>query len=150
MNLNGYKFVLICTIEPEKNTEGKVLQFEPQDNYDNKKAIRLNKYGMGKFCRFRIPANINRSGVYILTVNKEYKYVGECEDLSIRFNMGYGQISPRNCFTGGQETNCRINKLILEEALSGRDIKLWFLQTADYKRIEQVLRSKMLGQWNRR
>ncbi len=149
MLINGYKFTLVCAIKPQKNAKGTILQFTPQNNYDNKGAIRLNKCGRGKFCRFRIPANLNHSGVYIITVNKEHRYVGECANLSLRFNMGYGQISPRNCFMGGQETNCRLNKLILEEAHAGKSIQLWFLRAMDYKRVEQELRGERLWQWNR-
>lgn len=149
MNLNGYNFVSICKIMPERSAEGLIIKFQPQSRYKNRKTIALNKYGAGRFCRFRIPSNINKSGVYIITVNKEYKYVGECEDLSSRYNMGYGQISPRNCFVGGQETNCRINKLILKEACAAKEIRLWFLKTANYKKIEQKLRASLLWPWNR-
>ncbi|MBI5150362.1 MAG: hypothetical protein HZA28_06295 [Candidatus Omnitrophica bacterium] len=149
MDINGHRFVLICAMKPEKDTEGNILRFEPQDKYENKRGVSLNKYGSGKFCRFRIPVGINQPGVYIITVNNAYKYMGECVDLSLRFNMGYGQISPRNCFTGGQETNCRINKLILEEALTSGEIKLWFYKTRDYKRVEKKLLGNQKWPWNR-
>lgn len=76
-------------------------------------------------------------------------YVGECKNLTARFNTGYGQISPRNCFVGGQETNCRINKLILSEAVQGHGVRLWFMQTAAYKTIEMELRSIRRLPWNR-
>jgi hypothetical protein len=38
-------------------------------------------------------------------VDESKEYVGECRDLVKRFNSGYGQISPRNCFVGGRRTN---------------------------------------------
>jgi hypothetical protein len=34
-------------------------------------------------------------GVYILTVNSDPHYVGECVNLSRRFNGDYGNISPK-------------------------------------------------------
>ena len=35
----------------------------------------------------------------------------------VRYNNGYGRISPRNCFQGGQSTNCRVNNLIFPTGL---------------------------------
>jgi hypothetical protein len=63
--------------------------------------------------------------------------------------MGYGIISPRNCFKGGQETNCRVNNLVYEAASAGLKISLWFLQTGDYKAVESKLRATMEPEWNR-
>jgi hypothetical protein len=62
--------------------------------------------------------------------------------------MGYGTISPRNCFVGGQETNCRLNNLILQEASTGAKISLWFLPSDEYKAIEQELRASERPDWN--
>ena len=39
-------------------------------------------------------------------------YIGETAGLRQRFNMGYGNISPRNCYVGGQSTNCKMNKIV--------------------------------------
>ncbi len=89
------------------------------------------------------------SGVYAITAGDDVKYIGECQRLSERYNMGYGNISPRNCFVGGQETNCRINNLILNEAAAGASLVLWFLKTDNFKRIEQELRSSKRPPWNR-
>jgi len=63
--------------------------------------------------------------------------------------MGYGIISPRNYFAGGQETNCRINNLIYQAAKAGRRISLWFVNTKDYKGIERELRASDPPEWNR-
>ena len=63
--------------------------------------------------------------------------------------MGYGQISPRNAYEGGQETNCRINNLILEETKKNNGIDLWFLKTNDYKKIEKLLRLTLNPIWNK-
>ena len=109
----------------------------------------LNRYGAGPFCRFRIPRDIRVAGVYVISRNETVLYVGECEHLSQRFNMGYGQISPRNCFKGGQETNCRINALVLNECLAGHTLSLHFHPCDDYKRLEARLRQEIRPEWNR-
>jgi hypothetical protein len=83
-----------------------------------------------------------------LVIEGRVRYIGECENLSERFNMGYGNISPRNCFTGGQETNCRINSLVLRSLSEGLKTTLWFHETSDYKRIESDLRAQGGLGWN--
>jgi len=86
----------------------------------------------------------------VLTVDAEAVYVGECVNLSSRYNNGYGNISPRNCYEGGQRTNCRINHLVYKAASDGRLIDLWFLKTARYKTIESELINSLQPAWNRR
>jgi len=58
-------------------------------------------------------------------------------------------ISPRICFVGGQETNCRINNLIYLEISTGQEKSLWFHYTLDYKSIEAQLRAALLPSWNK-
>ncbi len=121
----------------------------PQSRYRNSGGIRLNKYGQGPFCRFRIPSHRHQAGVYAIIVDSVVSYIGECENLSNRYNMGYGNISPRNCFVGGQETNCRVNTLIYRASTEGRQITLWFLKTEAFKSVEQELRALLMPEWNR-
>ena len=102
-------FSLVSEIRPDSDTEGNIRRFMPQDQYDNRKNLPLHAYGNGPFCGFRIPSDLHKEGVYVLTVDKGVVYVGERIDLSLRYNAGYGQIAPRNCYKGGQRTNCRIN-----------------------------------------
>lgn len=78
-------------------------------------------------------------GVYALFLNEELMYIGQCEDFGKRYNQGYGQISPRNCFVGGQSTNCKINKFIFDSTRKGEIIKLYFLETNSYDKIESEL-----------
>jgi hypothetical protein len=89
------------------------------------------------------------SGVYAIVIGKKVKYIGECSNLSVRYNTGYGIISPRKCFKGGQETNCRINKLICRAAKTNHKISLWFLKTKNYKAIEKQLRTYIEPEWNK-
>lgn len=115
IKISGFPFNKICQIIPELNEDGLPKEYKPQAEYKNNKNISLHKYGYGPFCRFKIPSEYNgKIGVYVIKVGDQIKYVGECEDLGKRFNMGYGVISPRNCYKGGQSTNCRINNLILQ------------------------------------
>jgi hypothetical protein len=149
MKICQYEFAHICDIEPQKEKNGLVTSFAPQDRYKHKNRLPLNKYGAGNFCKFTIPKGYKVSGVYAILINKELKYIGECVNLSSRFNSGYGNISPRNCFKGGQETNCRINKLIYNAAKNGDDISLLFLNTGNHRTIENGLILMNGPDWNR-
>jgi hypothetical protein len=71
---------------------------------------------------------------------------------SNRFNAGYGRISPRNCYVGGQETNCRINQSVWRAAQQGETIHLWFLLEQNRTRrraIEAALIRALHPAWNR-
>lgn len=149
MRIGDYEFEQVGDIEPKRSPDGSILQLMPQNRYHNTRNIPLNRYGAGPFCSFKIPNCFQTSGVYILTVNGETRYVGECANLSARFNAGYGNISPRNCYKGGQETNCRLNHLVYLAAVDGAQISLWFFQTVDYKAAEMTLRSALKLIWNR-
>jgi hypothetical protein len=123
----------------------------PQLRYRDAKKLRLNRYGGGPFCRFHVPSTFPVPGVYALAVSGEVCYIGECDNLSRRFGpSGYGAIQPRNCFVGGQSTNCKINNLVLRSANAGRITDLWFYQTADRKQVEAKLISQLQPPWNGR
>ncbi len=67
--------------------------------------------------------------------------------------MGYGHISPRACFKGGQDTNCRINNLILQGVNISLDLDLWFRliegDVLDRVSIERELIATLHPPWNR-
>lgn len=149
VSLDGHPFRQVCSIQPKRGPSGTFLEFVPSGRYANVAGLSLNKYGAGPFCSFHIPPHHRESGVYALIVRDAVVYVGECVDLSARFNMGYGVISPRNCFTHGQETNCRINNLILTTARSEADVQLWFCGASERKRIEDELIDRLRPPWNR-
>ena len=148
LEICGYEFKRICSISPDRDGS-RVMRCEPQAGYKNVNRLNLHGYGSGAFCRYRIPTEYQLCGVYIVSMNDTPVYVGECRNLSQRHNTGYGQISPRNCYVGGQQTNCRINQLILKAAESESSIALWFLQTDLHKTIEAELRTKQPLDWNR-
>lgn len=147
--IGNIRFINVCDIEPERNSRGSVKNYMPQERYENRNHLSLSQYGKGPFCKFKIPNNYNQSGVYAITVNDTVNYIGECVNLSSRYNMGYGNISPRNCFVGGQDTNCRINNLIFSETKNGRHVALWFFHTSSYKEVEDKLRGHLKLKWNR-
>ena len=149
LEIEGHNFIRVCAIEPKRTPDESIWEFMPQERYKNTDNVPLNRYGKGPFCKFTIPKTIVASGVYAMISDEKVKYIGECQNLSSRINMGYGNISPRNCYVGGQETNCRVNNLIFNEAKLRSVLSLWFLETDNYKHIEQKLRSSMHPAWNR-
>lgn len=149
IQIDRYTFEYVCPIIPLTNPNGTIQENLPHSRYNNVSGFSTHQYGQGPFCTFRIPNNLPCSGVYAITVNNAIAYIGECANLSQRFNSGYGQISPRNPFEGGQTTNCMINTFILAEIKNRRRIDLWFHATTNYKAIEAELRSKIKLPWNR-
>ena len=141
-------FISICEIKPLIDKYGRIIEYQPDREYKNADDKKLNKYGKGPFCKFQIPNGINKAGVYILKIDDEVKYVGECENLSSRYNMGYGQISPRNCIVGGQSTNCKINSYILREVKNGSKVLLLFYETENRFEVERELIKKYEPKWN--
>jgi len=96
-----------------------------------------------------VPANINKAGVYLIVANDTVAYVGECQNFSQRFNMGYGQISPKNCYVGGQETNCRVNQLIMKCVESGWTVAAYFIESPTRAALESALVQAYKPPWNR-
>jgi hypothetical protein len=82
----------ICNIDPVRDAGDSVRLFMPQARYNNARNLPLNRYGTGPFCKFKVTNPMRASGVYVLVVGEELRYVGESADLSARFNMGYGNI----------------------------------------------------------
>ena len=149
LQFGAYVFTCISEIQPERNYDGQVKSLMPQSRYLNADHLELNQYGAGPFCRFKIPNHYEQCGVYALVCDGQVMYIGECVNLSRRFNMGYGIINPRNSFVGGQETNCRINHLILQTTQASKDLSLWFYPTEEHKKIEEELLRTMNTPWNR-
>lgn len=150
MLIGKVSFDFVCEIKPERKPAGNIDKYFPQSRYANKKNLPPNKYGQGPFCYFSIPEVYSgKSGVYLIKVDENIVYIGECVDFEDRFNTGYGIISPRNCFEGGQETNCRINNLILQTSESGSKISLYFCETSNRKSIESQLIDELKPEWNR-
>jgi hypothetical protein len=147
MQVCGYTFSYLQDLIPDCDTAGKVIKYYPQNDYDNKKGLPLSYHGKGAFCRFSIQAD-DWPGVYLWVIDGQIIYIGETAGLRQRFNMGYGNISPRNCYIGGQSTNCKMNKVVLGNFERGKTVGLYFYQTTDYKRVEMDLLNQIYTPYN--
>jgi hypothetical protein len=146
------RFDFVCELVPKKDFDGNIIKDFPLERYAKKDISKIHKYGRGPFCKFSIPYNFQgKSGIYLILVNNFLVYVGICNDLVQRFNQGYGTIQPRNCFEGGQQTNCRINKLCLDEFENDSKIELKFnLNNSKENReaIENYIINSRNPKWN--
>lgn len=107
--------------------------------YDNRKEYPLNQYGKGPFCDFRIIDQLSDKGLYVFIVNGTVRYLGRClNSFGKRINMGYGHISPRNCFLGGQTTNCHINWSINKSVSDGFTIEIGLCSLCDINLIKKL------------
>jgi len=150
LKIDNYEFEKICDIVPHLDQNGKPIEYFPQNDYENKNNLALHNYGNGPFCRFKIDSvNLGKTGVYVILVDKKIMYVGECEDLYSIYSVGYGNISPRNCFQGGQSTNCRINNLILKSYKAGSKIELYFIISENRFLVEHDMISRHVPAWNK-
>ena len=145
----GMTFEKVGTIDPERDGSGTIRELMPQSRYAKADTTPLNPNGAGPFCRFSIAQGINAAGVYVLTLDGSPVYAGKCVNLAKRWGgMGYGAISPKNCFVGGQSTNCKVNNRILRHAQIGGSLALWFHPTADADTAERALILNLRPQWN--
>lgn len=150
LSVSGRSFDYVTEITPERTDGGAVEALTPQQQYHDANSTFVHRYGWGPFCRFSIPTTwAGDSGVYALYSDSEIKYIGETQDLATRFNQGYGTISPRNCFKGGQETNCRINTLLREEVIAQHSVSLFYYDTESRGKLESELVEQIDPPWNR-
>jgi hypothetical protein len=150
LTVSEYNFDYVSEIRPEQSDNGVVETLMPQQRYREANSTFVHKYGWGPFCSFSIPNTWSgKSCVYVLCSGNQIKYIGETEDLANRFNQGYGTISPRNCFDGGQETNCRVNTLIRDEIIAGHSVTLFYRDTENRAKFESELIENVDPPWNR-
>lgn len=150
LNLGGKTFRHVARISPEEGPDGKPLELMPQDRYRDAASTPLNPHGGGPFCRFSVPGLPVAPGVYAVTVERRPVYVGiATKSLRERWGpRGYAQIQPRNCFKGGQSTNCKVNHAILLAARRGRRIDLWVHETGTPRPLEARLIPELGPPWN--
>lgn len=86
--------------------------------------------------------------MYALVVDNQVMYVGKCQSLAPRFNLGYGQISPKNYYVGWQSTNCKVNHLVLKTVSRGGSVQLWFHETDDETAVEGQLITAFPPPWS--
>lgn len=149
LSLGGHAFRRAGAIEPVREPGGAIREEMPQGRYANTGGLGLNAHGDGPFCEFSVPGLPSAPGVYAVTVAGAVVYVGISVDIRQRWGpMGYGRISPRNCFEGGQSTNCKVNHAILLESRAGRAIELWIHETAEPRPLEARLIRDLDPPWN--
>jgi hypothetical protein len=150
IRLGGYDFAFVASLDPVRDPTGAIAESSPQARYANAGTVPLHTHGRGPFCKVRIAVQRHLAGVYALVVDGAVRYVGECEDLGKRFNAGYGNISPRNCYDGGQPTNCKVNRRVLDVARAGGRVDLYFHPTPARKAVEAELLAICSPPWNGR
>jgi hypothetical protein len=80
MKVGNFDFEYVGDIEPTRDADGAIIAFQPQSRYKNVRQLSLNRYGAGPFCKFKLATKIQVSGVYILAIGGEIRYVGECSN----------------------------------------------------------------------
>jgi len=149
VEIGGLPFKFVQDLSPKRDNEGKIIQDMPQSRYNKSATCKLNAHGQGPYCKFSIDSRwMGYSGVYGLFSKNNLLYLGRCVDLSERFNKGYGTISPRNCFVGGQSTNCKINMMVLAQSLKGDRVSLYFYETNDHECIERTILNQLITPYN--
>lgn len=148
VRLGDYDFAFMASLAPKRDSVGAIREFSPQGGYAKAGAVPLHRHGRGTFCNFRLAVSKGLYGVYALVVDGSVRYLGECEDLGKRFNAGYANISPKNCYRGGQPTNCKINRRVLDVTKAGGRVDLYFYPTSQRKAVEQELIARYAPPWN--
>ena len=143
----------LAAIAVKRHPGGQPVEFMPQDRYVNRRNLALNPNGAGPFCQIVLPKLPSSPGVYAIVLAPDVIYVGECADFSERFgSSGYAAIHPRNCFVGGQSTNCKINNGLLRLNQLGTVPMLWFAaeRHPGRKEVERSLITALSPIWNGR
>ena len=120
----GHTFERVGEIQPERGRNGGLVECRPETLPN----VQLHRYGRGPFCRFSVAQRHSwrAAGVFVITCDDAARSVGETLNLA-RFWNHRGGITPSAVRQqGGQQTHCRINSLILDEAERGANIVLWF------------------------
>ena len=149
MTLEGQVFEHFARITPEARPDGRPMEDMPQSRYVRAQSTPLNRHGTGPFCRFAVPGLTEAAGVYAITVARRLVYVGIATNLRRRWGpSGYAQIQPRNCFKGGQSTNCKVNHAILAATQDRLAIDLWIHRTGHPRPLEERLIDALAPPWN--
>jgi hypothetical protein len=144
-------FQPVCKIEAERDDHGDLILYTPHTRYANPRQLRLHDYGAGPFVRLRLAGLPQAPRVYAVVSGSEIaRYIGRARD-SMRSRWGrrgYAVIDPRNCYIGGQSTNCRINALIRDALERDDSLSLWFHHTADPNDLERQIICDVRPLWN--
>lgn len=143
--LAGVAFELVGSLDVERLASGVPSEY----SHRLPSGTKPNRHGSGPFCRFALRSSGMTDGVYVLFLDENLSYVGECTDLGRRFGeAGYGYITARHCHSDGQATDCKINSRILIAAKAGKAVSVWFHGTSHRKSVEARLISELNPPWN--
>ncbi|MFO7633470.1 MAG: hypothetical protein R6W76_13075 [Caldilinea sp.] len=148
MIVQGRPFTDVGRFVYKRQAGGGIATYKPQDRYLKAKSTPLHRYGAGEFCSFNVPGAPLTAGVYLMRIGDDIMYVGEAQCLRDRMDA-CGHISPKNCYVDGRQTNCRINKLILDAARRAELVHVRFHECDDRKRVESDLIAALSPRWNR-
>ena len=74
-------------------------------------------------------------GVYALVETGVVRYVGASRDLARTFGpRGVGMITRKDCQSGRNEERCRLNRLVVAQAVAGRVVDLYLMVTEQSRR----------------
>ena len=128
IEMRGIKFYSAGEISVQRNPDGSVTEYAPQTRYAKRASTKLNRHGEGVFCRLSVSGLPISGGIYLVISDGEVRYVGKAANLHNRWAAGqYGTIQPKNCYVGGQSTNCHINKRVLEDTRLSRKLELLYV-----------------------
>ena len=130
--LAGRKFDYICDININKN--GNALHRGSFRGL-KKHTRNISTRDGDEFCSFRIPSLLHWErhevgGVYVICQTSPRLtayYIGETDNLSNRFNMGYGNISKKYFAPHA----AKINKKIYEKIEAGNLLQIYFYNVPD-------------------
>lgn len=151
MELLRVGFDFAGAIDADREASGELRLVRPHQRFANPRVLRLNAYGLGPFVRLAVLPLPDRPGVYAVCEEPgDVLYVGRARDsLRRRWGrQGYSVIDPRNCFVGGQSTNCRVNSLIAERLGKSDVLHLWYHKIEDPVALEQELVVSIKPPWN--
>jgi hypothetical protein len=150
--IGGYEFTHGSVIDLRRNDDGMPLLDNPSQKYNNTKSLPLHECGVGPFVFLELtPRPPQVPGVYAVVMDgTRIMYVGQAEkSVWGRWRSGAARISPRNCFKGGQSTNCYLNIVIHKSIVANRALDLFVLATSEYDEIEDDLIDQLQPPWNR-
>ncbi|GMQ84742.1 MAG: hypothetical protein BMS9Abin07_0306 [Acidimicrobiia bacterium] len=151
VQLEGLRFDFVGEIHPERSPDGSIAEFLPQEHYAEVATEHLSRHGRGPFCKFTLDGAPTGAGIYLVVVDDTVVYVGECHNLAERFGpRGYGSIEPKNCYSEGQSTKCRVNHNVLVASQADQRVELWFSDDEQRKRAEDRIMTHLHPPWNAR
>jgi hypothetical protein len=147
--LAEYNFERASTIDAERSDNGSLLTYTAYERFENPKSLRLHGYGAGPFVRLRLAALPTGAGVYVVMDGEDIAYVGLAANISARWGRrNYAVIDPRNCYVGGQSTNCRLNNLVYQALTQGQELTLWTHLVQNPRPVEAELIRCLRPPWN--